>query len=87
MLFYCLAAVLYANPSFYVVMARNNKTLLNGSMHPRDDSSDWLTAKLLLDFAGTVTLGYESRGTHDHNSLSHSCGSHQTTSLLLFCLF
>jgi hypothetical protein len=31
---------------------------------------DWLTAKLLLALAGTVILGSESHGTHDHTTLS-----------------
>jgi hypothetical protein len=39
----------------------------------------WLTAKLLLALASTVTLGSESHGTHDHVLLSDGSGSLQTT--------
>jgi hypothetical protein len=34
--------------------------------------------KLLLVLASTVTLGSESRGTHDHILLSHDSGSRET---------
>jgi hypothetical protein len=38
---------------------------------------NWLTAKMLLDFASTVNLGFESHGTHDLILLPDGCRSLQ----------
>jgi hypothetical protein len=39
------------------------------------NSSNWLTAKLLMALASTVILGSESRATHGHIFLFHYSGS------------
>jgi hypothetical protein len=40
------------------------------------------SGKLLLALASTVILGSESRGAHDHISLSHDFGSRATLAMI-----